>query len=154
MLEEFGGDVYVYDTDDGAEINIVNGLIMPDMGFRTAVYISLFGGNKEDNGEVVTNETWWGNKFENLSENEKYVSRFQAFINSVPMTSKNISLAEEKIKQDLQWFIDDQIAESVDVDIKVIDKKRIDVKIVITKAGEIIESGNYGVQWGNMKDGI
>lgn len=154
MAEEFGGDVYIYDTDDGAEISIVNGLIMPDKGFRSAIYLSLFGGNKEDTGEVANNNSWWGNKLDNLSENEKYISRFQAFISSVPMTSKNISLAEEKIKQDLQWFIDDEIAESISVEIKAVDKKRIDIEIVISKAGEIIESGKFGLQWGNMKDGI
>lgn len=154
MTEEFGGDVLVYDTDDGAEISIINGLVMPDEGFRTAVYLSLFGGNKEDTGEVINTQTWWGNKLQNTAENEKYVSRFQAFISSVPMTTKNIELAEEKIRQDLQWFIDNQIADSVDVEIKVIDKKRIEIEIVITKAGQIIESGTYGMQWGNMKNGI
>lgn len=154
MAEEFGGDVYLYDTDNGAEISVVNGLIIPDKGFRSAVYLSLFGGNKEDTGEVINVQTWWGNNIESNFENEKLVSRFQSFINSVPMTSKNLTIAEEKVQEDLKWFIDDGIADTVDVNITEVNRKQIEVKIVISKAGQLIESGIFGLQWGSMKDGI
>lgn len=154
MVEEFGGDVLLLDTNDGAELTIVNGLVQLDTGFNSAVYLSLFGGDKDDTGEVVNNNTWWGNKLQNISENEKLVSRFQAFINSVPLISKNIRLAEEKALQDLQWMIDDGIADSIEAVITVINRKEINLKIDITKFGEVIEAGNYSLQWGAMKDGI
>ena len=113
-----------------------------------------FGSDKDDTGEVVNNNTWWGNKLQNISENEKLVSRFQAFINSVPLISKNIRLAEEKALQDLQWMIDDGIADSIEAVITVVNRKEINLKIDITKFGEVIEAGNYSLQWGAMKDGI
>ena len=154
MVEEFGGDVLLLDTNDGADLTIVNRLVQLDTGFYSAVYLSLFGGDKDDTGEVVNNNTWWGNKLQNISENEKLVSRFQAFINSVPLISKNIRLAEEKALQDLQWMIDDGIADSIEAVITVINRKEINLKIDITKFGEVIEAGNYSLQWGAMKDGI
>lgn len=154
MAEEFGGDVLLFDTQDGAEITIFNGLISMDKGFNSAVYLSLFGGDKDDTGEVVNNNTWWGNKIQNISENEKLVSRFQSFITSVPLTSKNVKLAEGKVIQDLQWMIDDGIADSIEAEIQVVGRKDINLKIVIAKFGEVIEAGNYSLQWGAMKDGI
>lgn len=154
MAEEFGGDVLLFDTQDGAEITIFNGLISMDKGFNSAVYLSLFGGDKDDTGEVVNNNTWWGNKIQNISENEKLVSRFQAFITSVPLISKNVKLAEGKVIQDLQWMIDDGIADSIEAEIQVVGRKDINLKIVIAKFGEVIEAGNYSLQWGAMKNGI
>lgn len=154
MREEFGGDVYLYDTQDGSEIEIKNGLVMADEGFRTAVYLSLFGGNSDDTGEVINNETWWGNCLDNLSENEKLIGRFDTYVKSVPMTSRNIVVAEEKAKQDLQWFIDDGIADSVEVEISSGEKNKINLSVKIGKAGEILEAGNYSLQWESMKNGI
>lgn len=154
MSEEFGGDVLLYDTLDGAEIEIKNGLIMADEGFRTAVYLSLFGGNKDDTGEVINNKTWWGNCLDDVPENEKLVSRFIAFIRREPMTIKNMVLAESKARQDLQWFLDDGIADSVDVEINSTEKNRINMSVKIGKAGEILEAGNYSMQWESMKNGI
>lgn len=60
MTEEFGGDVLLFDTEDGGEISVINGLVIADGGFNTAVYLSLFGGNKDDGGEVASGDTWWG----------------------------------------------------------------------------------------------
>ena len=154
MAEELGGDVLIFDSIDGADISVINGLVTMDNGFNSAVYLSLFGGDEDDTGEVVNNNTWWGNKLQNMSENEKLVSRFQAFIKSVPLTSKNILLAEEKVEQDLQWMVDDGIADSIESVISVVGKKEINLTITVSKYGEVIEAGNYSLQWGAMKDGI
>lgn len=154
MSEEFCGDVLLADSVDGSEISIANGLILPDEGFRTAVYLSLFGGNEEDSGAVVNSETWWGNLFENISSDEKLVSKFVNFIKTNSLSSKNIQIAEVKAAEDLQWLIDDGAADAVDCSISVVERNRIDLKIVISKSGKIVEDGNFGVQWEAMKDGI
>lgn len=154
MSEDFGGDVWIYDTLDGAEIEIRNGLVMADGGFRTAVYLSLFGGNSDDAGEVIDNKTWWGNCLEGISEDEKLVGRFQAFIKSAPLTSRNLPLAEEKARQDLQWLIDDGMADLVEVEISSPEKNKIQMDVKIGKAGEILESGGFSLQWESMKHGI
>lgn len=154
MTEEFGGDVLIFDTEDGGEISVINGLVIPDGGFRTAVFLSLFGGNKNDGGEVISGETWWGNKLEGVSENEKLVSRFMAFIRSVPLSSKNLKIAQDKAEEDLKWFLDDGIADSVEVKLLDEGNNRIQLNVRIEKSGQIIESGKYALQWEAMKNGV
>ena len=154
MTEEFGGDVLLFDTKDGGEISVINGLVIPDGGFRTAVYLSLFGGNKDDGGEVGSGDTWWGNRLEGVSESEKLVSRFMAFVRSVPLNSKNMKIAQDKAEEDLKWFLDDDIADSVEVELLDEGNNRIQLNVRIEKSGKIIESGKYALQWEAMKNGI
>ena len=154
MTEEFGGDVLLFDTEDGGEISVINGLVIPDGGFRTAVYLSLFGGHKDDGGEVASGDTWWGNRLEGVSESEKLVSRFMAFVRSVPLNSKNLKIAQDKAEEDLKWFLDDGIADSVDVELLDEGNNRIQLNMRIEKSGKIIESRKYALQWEAMKNGI
>lgn len=154
MDKEFGGDVLIFDSEEGGEISVVNGLVLMDRGFSSAVYLSLFGGNGKDLGDVASNNTWWGNKLEDSLESEKLVSRFVSFISSEPLTSKNLILAEDKIQEDLKWFVDDGIADLIEVEILDAGNNRIQVDIKIGKDGEMIESGRFGFQWEVMKNGI
>lgn len=152
MTEEFGGDVLLYNTDDGGEIDIENGLVISDGGFKTAVLLSLYGGNKNDTGEVDSDDSWWGNRLEGVTEEEKLVSRFASFIRAVPLSSSNIKIAEDKVMEDLKWFVDDGIADSVAVSINEIGNGRVSVQIEIDKSGKVIESGSYAIQWEAMKN--
>lgn len=154
MKEDFEGDILLIDTLDGPEMDIKNGLIISDPGFRTAVYLSLFGGNRDDNGEVVNSKTWWGNCLNDVGKNEQMVSSFQSFIKTFPLTTKNILIAESKAEQDLQWFIDEGIADTVTAEITVKTNNSIELNIIIGKSGELIEAGNYSMQWESMRDGI
>lgn len=154
MAEEFGGDVLFFDTEDGGEIAVINGLVIADGGFRSAVYLSLFGGNKEDEGDVASSHTWWGNKLEDVPVNERLVSRFVSYIRAVPLTSKNLRVAQDKAEEDLKWFIDDGIADSVAVELIEEGNNRIQLSVRIEKSGEVIESGKYALQWEAMKNGV
>ena len=89
-LQKFEGDLLLYDTPDGGDIRITEGFIASDRTFGTAVYLSLFGGNKEDNGRVRNRRTWWGNTLRGVNENQRLVSRLQAVIFGLPMTTMNI----------------------------------------------------------------
>lgn len=101
------------DTVDSGDIQIEDRLFIPDRTFGTAVYLSLFGGNKDDNGKVKNNKTWWGNTLPGVAEGEKLVSRFQAVIAGLPMTSKNIQEAENAAHLDLKWIIDEAAADKI-----------------------------------------
>ena len=79
-IETFEGDLLLVDSPDFGEIVIEDGFILSDKAFNTAVYLSLFGGNKDDNGKIKTKKTWWGNTLSGISKNEKMISRFQAVI--------------------------------------------------------------------------
>lgn len=154
MSDVFEGDVFLFDTDDGGEISVVNGLVISDRKFSTAAYLSLFGGNVEDGGRVDNNKTWWGNRFAETSEKEKIVSRFQAIIKSLPLTTKNILLAEQAAKEDLAWMVDEGIADEIITDIKVVDRFRCELEVIIRKDGELIEKSSYKVNWEEAVNGI
>lgn len=154
MSDEFEGDVLFTDTTDGGQISIVNGLVMPDRSFSTALYLSLFGGNANDGGRVDNNQTWWGNRFSGISETEKMVSKFQAIIKGLPMTSKNIKAAEAAAKEDLQWMIDEGIADEIYSEIKATNGLKIELTILVKKSGDLIAKGNWTDQWEAAANGI
>ena len=104
------GDVLLFNTFDGGNINMVNG--QPEMTgtFATAIFLSHWGGNLKDDGLAGNKNTWWGNLNEN-NPSYKYISRLQnLFFQGVPITSGNIRRFEEAVLADLQWFKDEKIA--------------------------------------------
>lgn len=109
------GDVLLYNTFDGGEVNFFNG--QPDMtaGFETAIFLSIFGGNFEDDGLGANKKTWWANLNED-NDSYKYISRLQnLYFKGVPLTSGNLRRFEEAAKADLEWFRVEKIAEEIEV---------------------------------------
>ena len=149
-MTDFEGDVLFTDTNDGGVLTVEDGLILCDKTFKTAVYLSLFGGNFEDDG--VTTEGFGACNV--VEDKTKMVSKFQNIICSLPMTSKNLKLAEDAACSDLQWLIDDGIADEVTVKGKIKDVKNADFEINALKSGENILSTTYGVEWEAMSNGL
>jgi phage gp46-like protein len=54
-------DVYQFQTENDGDVLHENGDLVMDAGIRTAAYLSLFGGNKEDGGFDNTQFSWWAN---------------------------------------------------------------------------------------------
>lgn len=149
---EFEGDVLLRDTNDGGEIVIENGEILCDKGLRTAVYLSLLGGNKGDDG-ISDSETWWGNKLRDIPENEILRSRFQAIIRGKPLTSKNLKDAEEAANDDLKWLIDEGIADKVECEIFTENRNFINLSVNILKESKTVIAETFCFEWGG-NDGI
>jgi phage gp46-like protein len=146
-LQVFEGDLLLEDTPDGGDIRIENNLFASDRSFNTAVYLSLFGGNKDDNGKVKNNKTWWGNTLEGTAENEKLVSRFQAVIFGLPMTTKNIQEAESAAKLDLKWIIDEGIAEKIIVSGRALSRAKFALYADIQAGGNSIYEHTFALFW-------
>jgi phage gp46-like protein len=147
-LDEFEGDILLYETVDGGEIAIENGLFVPDKQFSSAVYLSFFGGNQDDPGKVKNNKEWWGNKLDSISQSEKLISRFQAIIIGLPMTVKNIKEAETAALLDLKWFKDEKIADEITANIRATGKHKIVLEIEIKKDLNTLFENAYTLQWG------
>jgi phage gp46-like protein len=147
-LNIFEGDALLFETVDGGELALENGLFVSDTQFSSAVYLSLFGGNQDDPGKVGNNKTWWGNYLDSVTKNEKMVSRFQAIITGLPMTVKNIREAETAAELDLQWFKDEKIADEITATIKSIGKHEFYLTIEILKDVRTIFENIYSLQWG------
>ena len=152
-LQVFEGDLLLCDTLDGGDIAISNGFIVSDRTFNTAIYLSLFGGNQEDNGRVRNSKTWWGNTLRGVNENQKLVSRFQAIIFGLPMTTKNILKADEAAKLDLAWLIDEGFADEITTDGRAAGHNRLSLKVQLKAGGEIIYTHTFLTPWGAGKHG-
>jgi phage gp46-like protein len=155
-LQNFEGDLLLEDTPDGGEISIENNLFVSDRSFKTAVYLSLFGGNKDDNGKVKNKFTWWGNTLPGVTESEKLISRFQAVIFGLPMTTKNIQSAENAANLDLKWVISDGIADDVIVSGRAVTRNQFALTVNIQSKGNSIYKNTFLLLWqaGVYKNGV
>jgi phage gp46-like protein len=144
---DFEGDLLLVNTPDGGDIIIEDGIFLSDQAFNTAVYLSLFGGNKNDAGKVKNNKTWWGNILPDTNENEKMVSRFQAVVTSIPMTTKNIEDAQRAAEMDLKWIIDDGIATKIAVAGKAGRRNNLSLRVDIQESGKSIYDNTFSVFW-------
>jgi phage gp46-like protein len=152
-VSDFCGDVLLVATPDGGDIVVTDGLVVSDTALSTAAYLSLFGGNKADNGKVKNSMTWWGNLVPEIKESEKMISRFQNIITAMPFSVKNIQAAEQAARLDFAWLIAEGIAERVDVSIRAVSLKKIEVKVDMTAGGDT-SSKKYLFSWGGASDGI
>lgn len=112
------GDVLIINNPEepgGVEfgIEIVNGTMIMTGDFDTAVKLSLWGGNEQDDGSAESAEGWWGNLLEN-EEQFKMVSRTQHLLRSLPLTSASLRQIEEAVAADLGWFLTSGIASSIE----------------------------------------
>lgn len=146
----FGGDLLLKDTVDGGEISLQNGEFVMESGYRNALTLSLLGGNELDDGTENNPNTWWGNLLTGTSKAQKYISEFQNLIRSLPLTTKNLVLAEKAAERDLAWVMDEKIADDVNVNIKAIDLKKINVQIKIQKNGDVIADEDFITDWENV----
>jgi len=107
------GDVIIFQTSDGGEIEINNGLIEMSGGLQNTVYLSLFGGNDEDNktSNEEFNRSWWGNS--NEDEINQYRSETQYLLKSLVATSSNLRKLELTAKRDLNWMIESKLASKI-----------------------------------------
>ena len=132
------GDVLVKQTNDGGEINIEGGLIEMTGGFETAFYFALFGGNQDDDGSQNNKNIWWGNLTEE-NPDFHYRSQFQYLLKTLVPISGNLVRLENAAKKDLDVFIKQGVADSIDVNISLIETRKIKVEINIVADGENIE---------------
>jgi len=148
MFQNFEGDLLLADTLDGGNVEIDNGLFVSDEQFSTAVYLSLFGGNKLDNGKTSSVNQYWGNLLRNATESEKLRSRFQYIVTGLPMSVKNIKEAEKAAAMDLQWFIDEKIADVLDIAGRSTGKNMFSLRVKILKGKNNIFDNEYFLLWG------
>lgn len=112
------GDVLLFQSTDGGEIEAVNGLLTMSGGLETMAYLCLFGGNENDSAGADSARQWWGN----LTETDpalQYRSETQNLLQALPATSNNLKRVEQAAKRDLQVFITSGIATEVNVSVTI-----------------------------------
>jgi len=137
-IDDQQGDVRLFQTDDDGDISVENGIIAMDGGLATAAYLSLWGGNEEDDASDGNPANWWGNLLEN-QPSRRYRSRTQYLTQTLPLTTANLLRVEDAAKADLQWFLDEGVATELTVSASVTGLNRLQIDISINVQGEETE---------------
>lgn len=153
-MVDFEGDIFLIETPDGGDIVLENGTIKPCKDFSTAVYLSLFGGNKDDAGAVKNRHTWWANTLKETPEDEKMVSRFQAVIAGLPLSVKNIRKAETAAALDLEWLKSEGAADEVIADGETKGKNTFVLKVEVKNKGQRLYEKEFALLWEHGIDGV
>lgn len=129
------GDVLLFQTNDDGDINVELGIVEFSGGLGTSAYLSLFGGNEDDDGRASNPLTWWGN-IDETKPDRKYRSETQNLLRSIPAVSRNLLRIQDAALRDLQWMLNQNIASSVDAVATIPGLNRINLEIRIEAVGE------------------
>lgn len=141
------GDVLLISTDDGGEITIENGIVEMTGGFETAAFLSLFGGNPEDDGSPDNNQAWWGNLLDIDNPNRKMISRIQNILRGFPATPGNLNKITDAAKLDLAWFQTVGIADNIIITATIPAYQRVKLNIEIYKNKTEIAGLEFEQNW-------
>lgn len=121
-------DVLMYHTPEGGEITLSGGEPLYTDGIETAVFLSLFGGQAEDDATDATkHRQWWGN-WEEPDPARRYRSATQALLRGLPAIPANLRRVEDAVVADLQWLITSGLATSVSASARMPAAKRIEIR--------------------------
>lgn len=134
MNETQQGDYLLFHTPDNGDLNIENGILKMTESFETAAYLSLFGGNEEDDGSPDNPLQWWGNLGEN--DTAKHMrSETQYLLRSLPATSNNLLKLQDAIKRDLNWLLTTRAASEINVALSIPALNRVNIVVSIRAEG-------------------
>ena len=138
-------DVYLFQTNDDGEICIENGTVTLTGGLDTAAYLSLFGGNEQDDGSQNSTDGYWGNIIED-DKAFKYVSFTQNILRSIPSVSSNLLRIEEAVLKDLEWMLEKKVASSIEANATIPGVNKVYIKVTILAQGQESEF-EYTENW-------
>jgi len=145
-LKPGSADVLLFQTSDDSDITMVAGQLQMTDGFETMIYLALFGGNEDDPGGDRKNKQWWANV---LSEDHQYRSETQHLLLSIPSIPANLNRIKQAIKRDLQIFIDEGIAGTIDIQVTIPALNRVSITVVVEARGQE-STFNYIGNWKAM----
>lgn len=150
-MSAYEGDVLIYSTEDGGEINFDSGIIEMTSGFESMIYLLLFGGNIGDDGTKATEKKqWWGNLIEQNNPERKINSQFQNLLYGLPATPENLKRLKAAAEQDLSPFITQKIADSIDISLSIPESKRIEIIIILWKNEQKLFETIFEENWKGM----
>jgi len=131
-------DVLMHHTDDGGEITVEAGTVLLEDGIKTAVYLSLFGGEERDRGTSATDALqWWGNRGES-DPSRRHRSETQALLSSAPITTATARAVTEAAKRDLAWLKPAGIAKSISANVTIPARNTIVLRVEVELDGRIL----------------
>lgn len=147
-MAEQQGDVSLFQTNDDGNIEVVGGIVTMGGGLETSAYLSLFGGNEDDDGSQNSPVSWWAN-LDEVDPVRQHRSETQNLLQALPATTGNLRRIEEAANRDLAWFIESNVASSVNVVASIPGINKIKLTIDIEALGnessfEFVENWKAG----------
>lgn len=134
-MTEQQGDVQLYQADDGGGIDVTAGIVAMSGGLETAAYLSLFGGNEQDDGRADNPLQYWGNLSETQLERQ-YRSETQYLLRSIPAIPANLLRLKDAAKRDLAWLLAVGAATSIDVSVSMPGLNRVLITLTLGIEGD------------------
>lgn len=128
------GDVALTQTNDGGDFEVFDGIISMCPGLEVAAYLSLYGGNEQDDGNQDNVRQYWGNFIETLPE-RKLRSRTQYLLRNLPATASNLRRVEDAALADLAWMLTANVANNIEAEATIPQVNTIQLTIVIEAFG-------------------
>jgi phage gp46-like protein len=135
--------------DDCIQMSLTDGDLTTDAGLETAVLISLFSDQRVIEEELPPGITfkrgWWGDLFPDI-EGDQIGSKIWS-LDRDKNTLKTVVQLENKIKDSLQWMLDDGVASEITVEVTqdLTNIFRQNAEIVISRPTG--ESDRFGIVW-------
>jgi len=144
-------DVHLRHTEDGGEIDFLDGQAVLSDGLESACYLSMFGGNERDSGLQGDNALqWWGNLSETIPA-RKYRSETQYLLRSLPAIPVNLRRVEDAAKHDLAWLVDTGSARSVEASATIPALHRVMLDISVELVTGALERFQIPASWGERE---
>jgi phage gp46-like protein len=119
-------DVKFFQSNDGGEIECVNGVITLEEGLESASLLSLFGGCDDDDATDGTQSLqFWGNVLEEDGSPRQVRSRFQALTLTMPLNSATLQEFQEAAAADLDWLVEGEVVDSFTVETSIAGPKKL-----------------------------
>lgn len=129
------------------DINILNGDLERDDGLETAVAISLFTDRRVTDEELPQLETkkrgWWGDMYPEIDQ-DKIGSRLWT-LEREKRTSETLRKSEDYTREALDWMIDDNVANTVDVASEYNDDNFLIINVDISRPEQ--ENSRFSIVW-------
>lgn len=131
---QFDGDPLFFQTQDGGDVQINNGLFLRSGGLRNAVYLSWFGANFKDTGVANDKHSWWGN-FLTDDVDQHYRGQTQRFMDTTALTSNTLSPLETVMAGDVDWMISTGMADEIAVVASIVGDDRVKLVAAVSADG-------------------
>ena len=134
-MAEQQGDVSLFQTNDEGNITVEGGIVTMSGGLETSAYLSLFGGDEDDDGRDDNPANWWAN-IDEVDPAKEYHSETQNLLQALPATTGNLRRIEDAANRDISWFITNKVASTVNVVASIPGINKIKLTIDIEAQGE------------------
>lgn len=135
-------DIKLFQDKDGNwDIDFENGDFALTEGLDTALYLSVLGEARASESQVANPVLRRGHFSNIFSKVQGYeIGSLLWFYSQQPNTESNKTLAEDSVRESLQWMLDDSILSNTNVSLS---RNSIGYNIEANLTGQDQNSGNY-----------